>query len=246
VKRFQKFSLVVLISIFLLVLDNFNSLDGFKRIVVRFLGERKEHVYQKIVGPIEERERLKRELNSCQSEVLELEEENSRSRKLLDAGFKPETGIILAKIISSDKDSLLIRVSGEKKIKKEAWVVVDRVVLGRIAETDGTDAKVILLNSPETKIPAKIWLSEVDFKSNSPALTEGILIGNGRGVLVKEVLASEKVKKDDFVGLVIETGETFLVGEVKSTSPAGDKIFQEVEVDWLVNPKNILTVGVIN
>jgi len=245
VKRFQKLSLAVLISLFLLILDSFDLFDGAKRVVVRFLGERKEGAYQKIIGPTEEKERLKRKLASCQAEVLELKEENFRSRRLLDAGFKPETGVVLAKVVSSGSDSLIIRVSGEETIKKGASVVVDRVVLGRIEETDGINAKVLLLNSPKIKIPAKIWLSEADLKKNGPALAEGVLVGNGRGVLVKEVLASERVKENDFVGLVIETGEVFLVGKAKKVSPAGDKIFQEVEVAWLADPKSLLTVGVI-
>ena len=244
-KKFQKLGLIFLISLFLLILDSFGIFGGAKRLVIRLFGERRAEVYQKIIGPTEESEKLRRELTSCQSKIFELEEENFQARRLLDAGFKPETGVVLAKVVGSSNNRLLINVSGKEKIKQGASVIIDRVVLGKVEETDGLNAKVILLNSVEIKIPVKIWLNEMDLKGNNSALAEGILTGDGEKIIVKEILASEEVKKNDLVGLVVETGEVFLVGKVKTVFPAGDKIFQEAEIDWSADPGNLLTVGVI-
>lgn len=236
---------VFLIALLIFFLDKFNVLDGPKRGISDLLLSIREKSYQRIVLPDDQNEKFKRELLICQAEILGLKEENAKMRKMLDAGLKPELSVILAKVIAFSNNNLIVAVGSDEKVKTKASAVVDRIFLGQTAGKIGNSIKVTLITSPETKIPVKIWISQEEAGARKPSFAEGILVSDGVNLLVKEILVSQKVGKGDFVGVVAEKGEIFFVGRIEEIKESDDKIFQEAKVDWLADPKSLLTIGII-
>jgi len=243
--RFKNWWLILALGLFFWGLDSLGFLNPFKNGVGQLLGASREKVYQKIIGPVEELEHLERQLISCQGEVLELREENSQARRLLDAGIKPKTRVILAKLVGGSDREILASLTSQEEFKEGASVVSGRVLVGKVQRISGQGARIGLLNSSGIKIPVKIWLNEAEAKKNSPTVAEGILVGDGHNLRIKEILASDKIRVSDLVGALIETGEVFLIGEITEIFPSEDKVFQEAKVKWLIDPKKLLTVGII-
>jgi len=245
VKRRNSFLTILLLSLLIFGLDRVGAFSWLKAGLARLTGELRTASYQKMVGPIDHQEEAKKQLVSCRTEVLALREENSRLRKLLGAGIKPETKLLLARVIGSNQSQLIVALTSQDGIKKGASVVTERILLGRVEKIEGNTARVSLLTNSELRIPVKIWLTRQLAETGELNLAEGILTSSGGKLVVKEILASEKVAPDYWVGAVVESGDVFLIGQIKKVYPSEDKVFQEAEVEWVVNPKKLLTVGII-
>ena len=241
----KKWLQVLAIGLFLLILDRLGGLDPVKSGFGWLSGAVRARIYQQKTTPSIGEEKLRKEISSCQARVLELEEENFRARKLLGAAIKPKTKLALGKVIGVNDSQAALYVNNRDGIKTGASVVTGRILLGRVRITAGRTARADFLNASEFKIPVKIWLTRQLAEKNGPCLAEGILVGKGENLVVKEILAAEKVADGDWVGAVVESGDVFLIGKIKKVFPSEDKVFQEAMVDWLANPKELLTVGII-
>ena len=241
----KKWLQILAIGLFVLIADKLGGLNPIKSGFSRLSGATRAKIYQQKTMSSDGEEKLKRELNSCQMRVLELEEENFRARKLLGAAIKPKTKLALGKVIGISGSQITVFANGEDGIKTGASVVTGRILLGRVRSTVGQMAKADFLNALGFKIPVKIWLTRQLAEKKDPHLAEGILVGDGKNLVVKEILATEKVATGDWAGAVVESGDVFLIGKVKKVFPSEDKVFQEVAVDWLANPRELLTVGII-
>lgn len=234
--------LILALAIFLL--DRTNLLKEPKTIFANLLRKPRENIYQKMIVPIDELEQVKKEMFSLKAKVLELEEENVQARRLLEAGIKPTTAIILGKVVGLSDSEMLV-VTGDKETAKGAFVITEKLLVGIVYESAGKLAKIQLLSSFDLKLPVKIWQSEILAKTDGLPLAEGILSSREGKVWIKDIMASAKLREDDVVGAISGNGDIFLVGKIKEIFPSKDKVFQEVEIEWIMDPKKLITVGIV-
>ena len=244
-KKEKTFLTIFLFSLLILVLDKTGIFDWLKASWARLSAGVREAGYQQLVASADKEEGEKEKLLSCQAEILSLREENLQLRRLLGAGIKPETKLLPARVVGSNRLQLMIALTGQDKVKTNASVVTEKILLGRIEKIEGNMAKVLLLTNSKLKIPVKIWLTRQLAEKGELNLAEGILTSNGGKLMVKEILASEKIAPDYWVASVVETGDIFLIGQIEKVYPSEDKVFQEAEVKWLIEPQKLLTVAVI-
>lgn len=237
---------VLILGLAFFLFDQIGAFNWLRKRFDFFSLKLREKTFQKIIGPEEELEKLRKELVSCRTNVFELKEENVQARRLLDAGVSPEKEVILGKLVGGNDSQVLIFLAGQSRPEKGASVISGRILVGRVKEITGQMARVALLSSREEKTPVKIWASEAEAGKEDSVLAEGILLVENKALLIKEILMSEKIEPGNLAGAVSEQGEVFLIGEVTQVFPSKDKIFQEAEVEWLVNPKKLLTVGIVN
>jgi len=223
--------------------DSFGWWDGIKRPFSYLFSDARSRFYKTIVTPEDELGIQKKETASLKAKLIGLIEENQRLKQLLAIDVRPEAPFLLAKIVGIGETELLVFSPEPEKIKINASVVSGKVLLGKVAKIDGSTIKVNLLNSRQTKIPVRVWQDQID--EDKSFLAEGILVGQEDKILLKEVLASEKISNGHIVGTVAENGEILLVAEIKKVFPSEDKIFQEAELKLLLDPRKIITVSII-
>jgi len=240
-----KFFLVLFLTLFILGIDRLGFLSPVKDFFGRVSSGFRGVLYQQIVRPVGEAEQFKKELTSCLAEKIELEEENSAARRLIGSGAKPTTNFSLAKVIGIGRTEVILAVN-QGTVKKGASLVSGRIFLGRVEEAGSGLARGLLLGSPDLKIPVKIWPDREEAMKDAGFLAGGILTVEGGRLIVKEILSSEKLNLGNWVGVIVETGEVFLIGEVEKIFPSEDKIFQKAEAGWEIDPESLLTVAIIN
>lgn len=241
----KAFGLFLFLSLLILLLDQAGWLTTLKIKLSSLTAGWREKTYQKIVRPLGKEERLRNQLASCEAEKLVLEEENLRLRKLLGAGVKPETQFALARVVAASQTHLLVVLFNAIGVKSGASVVKEKIFLGRIERREGNEARVLLLTSPQLKVPVKIWPHQRAAERGESSLAQGILTAQGGSLIVAEILASEKIAPGNWVGTVVESGDFFLIGPIKKVYPSKDKVFQQAEVEWLIKPRQLLTVAII-
>lgn len=244
-KKKKIFFTLFFLSLAILILDQLGWLDWPKGKLIRWTGRLRESGYQKIANSSDSEEKIETQLLSCQTEILALREENDRLRRLLGAGIKPETKLVSARVIGANQSWLMVALTGQNGINKDASVVRERILLGRVDRVEGNLALVRLLTHPELKIPVKIWLRKELAEKGELDLAEGILTSRGGQLVVKEILAKEKIVPGYWVGAVVESGDVFLVGSITKVYPSKDKVFQEAELEWAINPRKLLTVAIV-
>jgi len=217
------------------------KLDFLYRQVDRWLLASRVRLYQLAQA---ESEAKPDQLTSCQAALADLQEENWQLRRLLGAGIKPKTQLIPGRVVAANDRRLILALTSDRSVASRAAVVKDRFLVGYLGRRQGLAAAVQLLTDPEFRLPVKIWLRRQLAEQGQPSLAEGLLQG-GEPILVKEILASEKIQPGYWVATVVETGDLFLIGQIKKVYPSEDKVFQEAEVEWMINPKELLTVGII-
>ncbi len=232
---------IVAISLFILGLNYFGLLNWLKGGFSRIMGW-KSRIYSGLIT--EDEETVKNQLGECQADLIELEEENKESRRLLGTKTKPETKFELAKISSVGNEQAVVYVENPGEIKEPAAVVSGPYLVGRVDQVVGKTAKIELLISPKTRLPVKIWPNQTS-EVESGSTGEGILVSDGQNFYVNEILDSQEVKEGYWVGAVIESGDLFWVGKIEEVFPSEDKIFQQAKVSWAVDLTEIITVAII-
>ncbi len=201
------------------------------------------------LNPVQEKsEGIEKELARCQAQILQLQEENKRARELLGTEVKPDTKFHLLKIIAFQPETIIL--SNQKNIDFDIgdFIVSGAFLVGKINKVQGRVNQARLLSHPEVNLPVKIWSSHPMENDHPEVKSQGILKGRAESqgdLIVKDVLFKDKVEKGDWVGAVSSSGDIFLVGQVKEIEASKDKVFETLTISWSVEPKKLLTVGIV-
>jgi cell shape-determining protein MreC len=236
----KKIISIAAVCIFILILNYFGMFNWLKGGFGRIMGW-KSRVYSSLIT--EQEETIEDQLAKCRADLIEIKDENKESRRLLGAKTKPETKFELAKLSSVGNEEAVAYVEYPGEIQESASVVSGQFLMGRVNQIVGKSAKIELLISSKTRLPVKIWPSQDNMRSE--AVGEGILVSDGQNFYVNEILDSQEVKEDYWVGAIIESGDLFWIGKIEEVIPSEDKIFQQAKISWAVDLTEIITVAII-
>ncbi len=184
------------------------------------------------------------ELKAKNTKLQEVKQENKFLQSSLNLTEKTDYDISLATIIGRGFQGMqryiLVNKGSLAAIEKNMPVVVfDNILVGKITEVFKDSAKVLLITSPNSKIPALIQESRI----------QGLVSGTK-----KESLSMDSVSKD----LKVETGNKvitsgldgifpkgMLVGEVSEVKIFEHKMFQQITLNPAVNLEELEQVFII-
>ncbi len=194
-------------------------------------------------------EELDQKLAECQAEQLKLREENENARRLLGTKVKPDTKFHLLKVIAFQPELVLLSNQENIDLEVDSFVVSGSFLVGKLSQVQGRINQARLLSHPEIHLPVKIWSANPLENGNSQVVSQGILKGRSEepgNLLVGDVLLKDQVEINSWVGAVGSTGDIFLIGQVEEIFPSKDKVFETLTVNWAVEPKKLLTVGIVD
>jgi cell shape-determining protein MreC len=247
-KKRAKLIAAVLVLLLFLVGSRFGWWNGLKNSFHFLTYRSRTNVYNWLNHSEAISSELEKELAQCQAEVLELQEENNRARRLLGTEVKPDTKFHLLKIIAFQPETILL--SNQKNIDLHIgdFVVSGPFLVGKVNKVQGKVNQARLLSHPEIDLPVKVWDSNPTESDNSEVKSQGILKGRAEkqgNLIVEDVLFKDQVEKDNWVGAVSSTGDVFLIGQVQQVETSKDKVFETLTISWSVEPKKLLTVGIV-
>lgn len=237
IKEYLIFSLVIIISLFLIFSNDNSQVRFFRAIAVGFIGTIQSGVSAvPNVFEIQKENQFLREknieLSNKLSELKEAKLENIRLTKLLGLKNSNISGIIIASIVNKSliqaRNTITLNVGESDSIKINMPVITDDGLVGRIVSTSQNYSIAQILLNRNLNISVKVQRSRVD----------GILNYDGsENVTISNIAKSADVK----------TGDVILTSEYSNYFPAGipigivteegnlDNLFKKVIVKPLVN-----------
>lgn len=193
-----------------------------------------------------ENKQLSLELESFSVDKAQLEElkkENEELRQQLDYKSKSEYELISSVVVSKDPANLLrivdINKGSNDGIEEDDLVIVsDGILIGRVTETYGDFAKVLLIIDINSHIQAKIQDSNAD----------GVVSGeHGLGLIMNLIPQDKVVKKGDIVVTsdIEQNSYSLLIGEVEEVNNSDNELFQKVRIKSPVDFKELKYVFVV-
>jgi cell shape-determining protein MreC len=173
------------------------------------------------------------ELNTCQEELKD-------SRRLLGAPLPAEWQFLPVKLIKVG-DSYFINQGKQAGIKLGWPLVWENVYLGQVIEVQEQVSRVEVVGQEGSKISVKIKADEV-------VQAKGILYGLGKiQAEVRQILAQEKVAKDD---LVVTAGDEnvppdLALAKVEEVIKEQNEVYQKAKVKLLIGPEQLETVFLV-
>jgi rod shape-determining protein MreC len=171
------------------------------------------------------------------AQLRSLEEENKALRQIKGIQDKTEFGGgITAKLIKLDQGYGL-NVGGIDGVKSGMVVVDDEGVLVGLVETSTTRTSNLLMPEEEG---VRLSVRVVGEK------TTGVLVGDGRNAVFREVLQAEPLKVGD---VLVTTGadgnypEGLVVGQVVQLVGNASDVTKAAMVDFLYDPTSMVVVG---
>lgn len=243
--RSRPFLIFLVLSLVVLLADHF----GFLRLVKGFLEEKLvasarlkffQTVKPKVSPNVKVCQEKDSEIASLKAQIASLKQENLSARKLLGAPLPSDWQFSPARVISSNKDEIMISRGSEDKVKMGMIVIAEGIFLGTVESVSLKMAKVRLVSSPDSKAVAKII--------NKESLTlsgKGLLWGKGEGeMIIRQILAEEDVKTGDLV--VVSTDSADLpIGVILSVAYDKGEVFKTAEAKGILDIRSLETVFLV-
>lgn len=212
------------------VLETSAPMDYFFRTPINAMSQAwRRYIF--LVGLVDENRQLKKENDQLTAQVIQYREafqENLRLQKLL--GLLDRTGYrtVPARVIGRDQKSvlktILINRGTAQGLKKDAPVITDRGIVGKVIETSWHVSRILLLTDANSNIDAFMQSGRV----------QGILQGAGASACtLKYVAKTEEVKAGEVVlssGLDVIFPKGLLLGVVTRADKTDSGLFQKIEV----------------
>ncbi|MEM1079753.1 MAG: rod shape-determining protein MreC [Pseudomonadota bacterium] len=153
--------------------------------------------FQSYARLYEQNEELRRELQQMKAwreAALQLEQENAQLKDLNTVRIEPEltfiTGVVMADSGSPFRRSVILNVGAEDGVQ-DGWATMDGLgLVGRIAGTGESAARVLLLTDPSSRVPVIL----------QPSGQRAMLVGDNSGTpLIDFIEAPEQVRPGDRV-----------------------------------------------
>lgn len=177
------------------------------------------------------------EISALEEMVKILKEENLSLRKQLETPLPPQWEYLDAKVIGLGQE-LTINKGQRASLKEGQIVLISNLLVGKIKQVSSGQSLVLLLIDSKSKIPV--------YTSDTKA--RGMLTGQyGTKVILTNVLQEDNLVIGD---KVLTTGEAnfprgLLVGKVSKINKRTADIYQQAEVDLLINYQELETVFVL-
>ncbi len=192
-----------------------------------------------------ENEEFKLKIQELEAEVASLEElktENEFLRKSLDIGLEKEFKLIFTEVVGNgiSEDILIIDKGSKDGILKDSPVITEqKILVGKILETDENYSKIMLITNKESSFNGKIQEKEI----------EGVVKGEGNLKVYFDLLPKDKEIKEGDVVVTSSLDKVFpkgiLVGEVKEVKKSDLEPFQQAEISVSFNIKELKSLFVI-
>jgi len=198
----------------------------------------------------EEISRLKEENLQLQSQINQLREiaqENQFLRKQLNLSQSLEKKLVLAQVVGSQIENFnqVIFINKGKKagIKKNQPVIIaGNILIGQIIESFDSFSKVLLINSPQSKINVMI-----QDKTSEPI--QGILKGSSDFRLILDLIPQGKKLKENQIiatsGLAGFYPPNLLIGRIKKIISTEENVFQQAEIEPIADLNHLKLVFVL-
>ncbi|HUQ85754.1 MAG TPA: rod shape-determining protein MreC [Candidatus Limnocylindrales bacterium] len=190
-------------------------------------------------------EKLRVENSKLISELVkqkELVRENQALRDQFQTSNPALRKLIPSKVIGQKIDKIIIDKGFDDGVEKGDSVVYKDNLVGKISKSSAHISIVDLPMNKNIFFTAKILDSS----------TQGVVKGNENGIILDNVVLSEKIKKGEIVvtkGNIDEDDKGFppnlVVGKVVSVNKKASSLFQTAEIKSLVDFSKIETVFVI-
>lgn len=252
-KSLPQFLLLILISLLLIFLENFNLLNPFHVLAEKGIRPTKLLFYrsqrraldtlsflsfwrlgEQKLKYLEERNR---ELVVEAQKAKALEEENRTLRIQIGAPLPSDWQLQPAQILG--KTRYLTIDQGEKEgVKTGQVVILKNILVGKVVEVGSHESQVELPTDPESIVPVQ----------TSKTHARGLLSGQfGRGLSLEKVTQDESLTADDIVQTTGEGGypRDLLIGKIGWVEKNESEVFQKAGVEPLLNYEEIEIVFLI-
>lgn len=192
---------------------------------------------------IELEEKIK-ELMAQKVELKEIEKENELLRSYLDLPVYQRYQIDLTNVIGRDFQGLekyiLIDKGRLADIEKNMPIIVfENILIGKVIEVFDDFSKVLLINSPNSKIPALIQKSR----------TEGLVQGIKTNILFMDLVSRDIKVEEDWIVVTSGIGGVFprglLIGKISQVESPENEMFQKILVEPAIDMDKLERVFVI-
>jgi len=241
--KHRLFRTLIIISLLLFLLDFWGKADFLHGWFLDLTGQERK----KTVALLEEKNREGKEnyeveIAALKLKIIRCQEENKSARRLLGANLSPKLKFFPAHLLGLREDKFKIDVGSHQGVKKNAWVVSENVLVGKIIKTTPFTAEGIFVAGSDFQMAVGIWrVGENDMKSH--LIAKGLLRSKP-SLVVEEILPEEKVEKGDLVAGLGAEGQ-FLIGKVSDVGLDEGKVFKKATVEWFTNPRQLTNVFVV-
>jgi len=188
-------------------------------------------------------------LTVANAKLQELQDENNKLRKYLNFLVPGKYKYVMANIISqpallgaAEAETELILDKGTKDGLKDGLAIVneDGLIIGKIVETEDNTVRACLVTNYNCRLAATI-----QNQTRTIGLTDGNL---GLTIKMNFIPQSEKISIGDTVitsGLGGSIPRGLVIGKVIQVDNKSNEIWQEVNIEPLLNMDNLTTVSII-
>ena len=193
--------------------------------------------YFKLGEKIESLEKEKNSMYKDYSENINLKIENDALRKLLGLKIREEYETEAARVIGFNESNwlseIILDVGRNNGVLEGMAVVNEDGLVGIVVLSGNNTCKVRLINDPQSSIGVRI------LSSRKLGIAEG---NSDRKLYLKYISTEDLVFKGDII-ITSEFGEyvppEILIGRIKSISEIAGSPYRQIEIEPLVNFKNI-------
>lgn len=252
-KSLPQFLFLVLISLLLIFLENFNLLNPFHVLADKGIKPVKLFFYrnqQQVVNSlsfisfwrsgeqkIKNLEQRNRELLVEAQKAKALEEENRTIRIQIGAPLPLSWQLQPAQTLG--KTRYLTIDQGEKEgVKTGQVAILKNILVGKVIKVESHESQIELPTDPESKIPVQADKTHA----------RGLLSGQfGRGLSLEKVTQDESLRTDDLVQTTGESGypKDLLVGKISWVEKNESEVFQKAGIEPLLNYEELEIVFLI-
>lgn len=251
------FLLLLLISLFLFLTDNFGWLKGVRGVIQKPFLVLERPIYlinQSISNSVKsitsgansqqiiELQTQLRQLAIDQNQLATCLEENEHLKKLLGAPLSSKWKFKMARVVGVT-EKMRIDLGRKDGVESGMTVVAENIYVGQVISVGEKDSQVQLPNDPNSKIPVVIK------QPGSPgAHARGLLVGQfGGKLLLDRVLQAEDIRQGD---LVVTSGEEgyladLVIGQIKEVLPGTAEIYQQAIVTSLIDYSSLRFVFLV-
>jgi len=249
-KNFPFFLVLLFLSLFFFLADNFGWLRGIRGMVQRpFLGlTQPVYWWSQSVGKGKESDQVValqtqlRQLAVDQNQLSTCLAENEEMRRLLGSPLPGEWQFKLARVVGLT-EQMRLALGADEGVKDGMMVVSENIYVGQVVSVGEGDSLVELPTDLDSRIPVV-----VKKPGSSGIQARGLLIGQpGEKLVLDRVLQEEDVQQAD---LVVTSGEEgfladLVIGTIEEVKKGTAEVYQQALISPLIDYRSLRLVFVV-
>lgn len=264
--KLASFLLLLFLSLFLFLIDNFGWISGVRGVVQEsflflerpiylinqsFSNSVKSVTSRNTSEQIIELQTQLRQLAIDQNQLSTCLEENEHLKKLLGAPLSSEWKFKMARVVGV-AEKMKIDLGVRDGVEEGMTVVAENIYLGKVVSVGQRDSLVQLATDPNSKIPVVVKQPASPASQGGPgssgAHARGLLVGQFGGKLVLDkVLQEEDIRQGDLVMTSGEEGylSDLVIGQIKEVLKGTAEIYQQAVVSPLIEYNSLRFVFLV-